>query len=133
MQDIKKLMMELKKLKKMKKRIEEEEKLINARISDIEEEIIIYGIFNGIKQTKITGIGTCSYGYEDIPRVTNQKVFFTYLDNQNKSELAKRTINHNTLRGWWNKLPVETKPVANEIGLGLFSLPKVYFRNEKEG
>lgn len=116
---LKELAENLMEIRTKKEDLKLKEKELNQYEELLESKMIETMVDEGSSSVKYPGIGSFSLSTSDFPKIAEDKVFFDYLKNSGQEHMAKYTVNANTLRGWWNKLP--EKLDAETIGLEIFT------------
>ena len=114
--------------KALKADLEDQLKEVRKKLDEVEEVLIQQVLNSGMKSVKFPGLGNFSLFIKEFPRIIDQDKFYGYLETSGQQEMIRKTVNAQTLRGWWNGMT--SKPVSTDIGLEVYTQPSISTRKE---
>ena len=86
-----------------KAELEAEVKVLNKDLKDLNAQVLATFDARGITKMSVTGAGLFYVQSRPYPSVSNLPAFLNWLDSHNMGEIARRTVNFQTLRSWWKE------------------------------
>ena len=121
----------LKDLKELKKRHEEQAEIYSKKISSISKDLYVRMITNGLTSIRVKDVGLVTATETELPSITDDEVFFNFLKAVGHEAIKKTSVNAHTLRSWWVKEGKSFGKNPEELGLSIFTKENILFTKDK--